>query len=380
MNDHAASLRLIQNEPVTDDVPMDALVAHAPEAVSGDVPRALPTPRQVDDATTRFAITADEFLAQEEEAPAAILGTDGETYIAAGSLVLMVGPPGVSKTTLTLDGIAHMGSGARWLDQEVKRPVRFLLVENEGSRQKFRQKLDEKVKTWEGKPFAHNLMIYPGPWGLFDLTDEEIKTNLTKFVAENKIDVVVCDTLDSIGMDGVGSPKETRDLLRLMKECGLFSTVAFWLLHHFNKGQHSPESLDKMQGAWGGHPDTVIYLKPGAAQETKLMWRKMRYATPNGDTWHTLKWDVPTRGFEYIEGSEPIGEEVYEHRILAFIGDHPEGVTKAEIEKGVTGKNDALREALLRLVASGKVENEGSEARPKYGLRSATEIQTEIPL
>jgi hypothetical protein len=45
-----------------------------------------------------------------------------------------------------------------------------------------------------------------------------------------------------------------------MGRAGLFSEVAFLLLHHPRK-EGAQDELDEVSGAWGGKPDTMLRLE-----------------------------------------------------------------------------------------------------------------------
>ena len=59
------------------------------------------------------------------------------------------------------DLVAHLGSGTPWLGFAVGRPVRILVIENEGPRVKFREKLARKLATWQDASWEMNVDV-PG--------------------------------------------------------------------------------------------------------------------------------------------------------------------------------------------------------------------------
>jgi len=83
--------------------------------------------------------------------------------------------------------------------------------------------------------------------------------------------------LDSLGIDGVGSPEDTRKFMELMSGAGLFRDVAFLLLHHPRK-ETSQDELDEVSGAWGGKPDTMLRLEKLDGNRGRLPFPKIRWS------------------------------------------------------------------------------------------------------
>lgn len=308
-------------------------------------------------------LSLDDFLAQTEDLAPALLGTDAESYLARGGLLIEAGEGGGSKTTLMLDAVAHMASGTDWLGIPVARPVRFAVIENEGARAKFRQKFAEKAEAWPGERFEQNVFVYQAPWGSFSFAEPSQRAELRRFCAAEAIDVVVGDPLDSLGVTGVGSPEDTRNFIAWLKECGLGTEVAFWLLHHFSKAQQT-SVVQQLQGAWGGHPDTIMGVKLDGTQRTKIEWSKLRSATPTG-TPTLLEWIIEERGFRAIELKPGVSDEDLLERMREHLARVAEGVSTRSVQKQVKGDNKRIAQLLNQ---SDEFANQGSEARPKWVL------------
>ena len=133
-----------------------------------------------------------------------------------------------------VDGALHLASGVDWLGFTVPQPLNVLLVENEGSREMFRRKLEAKSEGWPHE-LKGKVAIYTFDWGGFDLRSEKTRSRVRAFVEENGIDLVFGDPLDSCGFEGVGSPEDTRDFMALARAVGLHRDVAFWFCHHPKK-------------------------------------------------------------------------------------------------------------------------------------------------
>jgi hypothetical protein len=174
-----------------------------------------------------------------------------------------------------------VSSGVDWLGFKIERPLRVLFVENEGPREPFRAKLELKRKLWE-HAIRGAIFVQTFDWGAFTLADVDDVERLRTYCEENEIDLVIGDPLDSLGVDGVGSPEDTRKFMELkfmelMGQAGLFRAVAFLLLHHPRK-EGAKDELDEVSGAWGGKPDTMLRLDKLDSNRARLSFPKMRWS------------------------------------------------------------------------------------------------------
>lgn len=319
-------------------------------------------------------VTARQFLDMEDAHAPALLGTDEQAILTVGGFLLMAGEGGASKTTLSLDALVHMAAGAPWLALPVARPVRVLLIENEGPRPKFRQKLEEKLEAWEGDDPTGNLLVSSEPWGRFSFADVGLRNELRAVCRELTIDLVFADPVDSLGIQGVGAPDETRAFMDHLKLLGLFDPaepLSFWLLHHFNKSQ-AKSVLAQLSGAWGGHPDAVLGISMAGDRRTKLRWAKTRWADPEGellgDEEWLLGWDG-AKGFDRIHVTEKatVSDDELLRRISDFVleqnakGTQP---SKSAVRKAVKG--DSVRiDALL----AEHFHNHGTQHRQAWSMQ-----------
>jgi AAA domain len=292
-------------------------------------------------------VSLDVFLDVEDEPSVPAIGAPGETLLPIGGLLIMGGDGGASKTTLTLDAVAHLASGTTWLGYEVQRPLRVLLIENEGPRAFFREKLRSKADTWQGRPWRPNVSILDEPWAGVNFAREDHRERLRSFVREHEIDLVVADPLDSLGIAGAGKPEETREFVHWLRELGLHdphNPLTFWILHHFSK---TPQKsvVQALSGSWGGHPDAILGVELGDGQTTKLTWGKLRHATPPADKVTILSWDVATRGFAAVPKAEPPDHDELRERVREYVEGQP-GAPQSEIEAEIGGRRERVREAL----------------------------------
>jgi hypothetical protein len=285
----------------------------------------------------------DDFLEHPFPKAEPLLGEPGQIYLAVGSLLLVYGADGSAKSTWTIDGIAHLAAGRDWLGLPVPRPVRFCIIENEGPPSLFQAKLEEKIATWDGDPWRHNVFIYRGPWGEFSFADADARSALTDFCDEHEIDVVAANPTLGLGAAASGRPDETQQFVDWLVACGLKTTRAFWLLHHENKS-------GAISGDWGRHPDAKVQLQAdGNRPRTKLIWEKTRWATLPSDEQPKaciLEWITDTKGYTVVE-TDSVGasDSELEQRIADFLTEHPWSSTRA-VWDGVSGTNERIRKLL----------------------------------
>lgn len=255
-----------------------------------------------------FARTLPEFVALKSDTPPALIGDDQEILLPAAGFGMLGAKGGKGKTTLTVDAAFHLATGIDWLGFTVPRPIRILFIENEGPRELFRRKLEAKRLAWQPELPGDAIHVYDQDWAAFTLTAgaERLRT----YIAEHRIELVIGDPLDSLGMRGVGSPEDTREFLKLLNLTGLGSDVAFWLPHHARK-EDAEDELDEISGAWGGRIDTLLMLAKLDGNRARLSFPKIRWSRRGQRSAMILAFDPGPEGYSVV------GEEGPEERDLA---------------------------------------------------------------
>jgi hypothetical protein len=289
-------------------------------------------------------VTLDQFLKHPYPKAEPLLGDTDNILLAIGSLLLVFGADGSAKSTWSVDALAHLAAGQDWLGIHVPRPVRFCLIENEGPPSLFQKKIEDKAATWDGAAWKHNVFVYQSPWGEFSFADADQRRNLVEYCDEHAIDVVSANPTLGLGVAGTGSPDETQTFVNWLVECGLKSTLAFWLLHHENKS-------GQISGDWGRHPDTKVQLQAdGSRPRTKLTWQKTRWAVLTADTTPKkqvfLDWVIDTRSYTVSDINTTATSNVeLEESLDEYLTDNPLAPTKAVLEH-VQGTDKRIRELL----------------------------------
>jgi hypothetical protein len=334
------------------------------------IPRDLPKPEAA--PVEAFALPIDEFIAAKSEAPAALIGTDDDVLLPAHGLLLLAGRGGRGKTTLAVDAAFHLAAGREWLGFPVPRPLHVLIIENEGPRELFRRKLEAKQATWPHKT-AGAIYVHTLDWGAFSLGELEQHNALRCFIDAAGIDLVIGDPLDSLGIEGVGSPEDTRRFLELLKRAGLLSTCAWWLLHHPRKERTSDE-LDEIAGAWGGRPDTALMLDLLEDDRARLGFLKVRWGSSGKRPAYILGFDRDTEGFTVLATEKELAERDLLTEIVGLL-DGGKALTLKEIaapkDKGGIGCDETTARALVKDHAEVFVMLTGDEAKARDRRASA---------
>lgn len=242
------------------------------------------------DAAEPLFVDAHAFAELQVDPPEPFWGSDDTIIIPAGGLALVTGRPGVGKTTWVLDLACHLAAGLPYPNPSddqappaypVSRPLRVALIENEGPLEMFRDKLSRKLERWPHsiQDAGGYLGIQVWRWGAFSFADPDAFAKTQRELDELAIDLVIGDPLSMLGMEGVGSPEDTRKFVQIIRRLGLGHTRAFLFLHHFRERvERNEDELARISGAWGGHLDTLITLSPmGKEDQARLAFPKLRW-------------------------------------------------------------------------------------------------------
>jgi hypothetical protein len=364
LTDVALEAALRERDDV-DDTDLDGLLALAAYTRANGVPAA-PTEPQPEPASAvpaippvRLAIVPlEEFAGREEASAEPLFGASDETVLAAGGTLLMYGDGGTSKTTLSIDAMAHAAAGIPWLGIEVARPLRVLLVENEGPRGPFRAKLERKLRSWTGRPFAANVFVLEEPWAGFSFANEAHREQLAGHAVEHAIDVLVANPLATLGVEGGGTPDDVRVFdAHLAKFRRLVERpIALWLVHHENKA-------GDVSGAFERMPDTLVHVRLEGRERSRVHWRKVRWSSSLHNAGWTLRWLPECEGFELIDAEEETATvkaaklEAATAWIVGYVDEHP-GDSRSAVETaffaehGKGGRTLARRAIDAQLTAS----------------------------
>jgi hypothetical protein len=288
-----------------------------------------------------FALPLGEFISNKRDAPEPLLGSEDDCILPEHGLGLLIAKGGKGKTTWCIEFALHLASGEDYLGLAIPRPLTVLMIENEGPREPFRRKLARKLEAWPHE-VAGEIYIHDQNWGHARLDLPEFVSRLNVFCGEHKVDLIIGDPLDSLGMDGEGAPSETRAMVDRFKAAGLFSTRAWFLPHHGRK-ESVQDAIDEASGAWGGRPDAMLALEKRRENQARLVFAKVRWQGRERNP-YILDFDPETETFSFVKEEE--GEERdYAVEIEEFLeGKEPK--TSREVADGISASRDKVEETL----------------------------------
>ena len=232
-----------------------------------------------------LVVGLEEFIAVDEPGAAALLGTEDAALIPEGGDVMIYGDGGAGKTTLAIDLACHLATGETWLEIPVPRPVRVMMIENEGPRPLLRKKLKRKHEAWTGPPLNDQVRIFDSPWGKFTFATVEWREELALKIAGQEVDVLIAGPLTRIGMKTAGTLQEVAAFMRLVADVRERSQrpLTVIVIHHENKS-------GAVSGAWEGSGDTLLHVQPAGNGHTVVFVQKARWSSEHTHTSLKLAW------------------------------------------------------------------------------------------
>lgn len=277
--------------PLTEEQERLLKKADARKAEAKRRPRPQPvpdTPHAQEPEVEFVASPVTDFASVEAPGAEALVATvDGSSLFPANGFGLVYGAEGTSKTTLVIDWLVHFAQGKDWHGLlHPGRPLRSLLVENEGPRPEFRKKLARRLAALpDGANLGEFIYVLEKPWAEVDLRTDAHREALARLIAELDIDLVVIGPLFAIGMEGPGSADDINDFEAFLKDLRKRSgrSVFVLVVHHENKARD-------VSGAWGPRPDLLIHLQAQEPQHVRVHWRKTKWASQLHGQSTYLKW------------------------------------------------------------------------------------------
>lgn len=299
-------------------------------------------------------VPVEDFAAEQEASAEPLLGDRETTALAAGGDLMAYGDGGAGKTTLQLDACIHIATGTDWIGLPVPRPVRVMVIENEGPRGKLREKLAAKLAAWKGPSVDGRLLVLEEPWAMFTFAEEATRAALVAVVEEHEIELIAAGPVARLGMKGGGTQDEIAafmDTIALVRR-DLARPLAVWLTHHEN-------NAGDVSGAWEGFPDTLLHVQAQGKGRTRVHWRKVRWGSELHQTTWKLLW-APGETYELDETPELTDDEV-EDSIVRVVGENP-GIGSTDLENATPGVSRQRRRAVRdRLLIDSVIVNVGKD-------------------
>lgn len=278
-------------------------------------------------------------------------------YVPAGSFGELVGPPGKGKTTFMASMLMQMAANG----------YRCAIIEEEGSRGGL-QRLLRRALEAINKDVAERIWFSHAQH--VNLLDQADIYDLS--IVLRGFDFVLFDSFNLVtpGLEE-DKAKEMGTVIRDLRWLRDTLQIAAWLNHHSGKSKWKPGEIPRLGDGRGssvlpGALDTELSMRPVENPEEgfiqfDLFVTKMREADDqikpqrisiarNGPAAIVQMYDTDAEVAPLIDGALLLD-------VLRFVdAAGAAGTSKNQLEKNVTGKTDAIRDALMALKASGRVE------------------------
>jgi AAA domain len=322
------------------------------------VPRSEPEEDQLlRSALSEFEVVSiEEFAAVEEEGAEPLLGDTENVLIPRGGNMMVYGDGGAGKTTLEIDLACHLAAGDDWLGIHADKPLRVLLIENEGPRPLFRAKLRRKLAAWTASPIEGRVRVVGEPWARFTFAEPEWCDRLAATIQDEQIDIVIVGPLTALGMLEAGNIPQVRAFADLLDGVRVASVrrVTIVLIHHENKG-------GKVSGAWEGVGEGFWHVQKRGHGHTALYFQKAKWSSAHHGKTLELLW-AEGEGF-VVEEREKKDDATVRAEILDHVQQNPGTGWKKVEDAGIAGRAKCveIREALF---AAGELVNLTKDGEP----------------
>lgn len=302
-------------------------------------------------------VPLSEFVEVDEPGAEALLGDSDDVLIPQGGDVMVYGDGGAGKTTLCVDLAFHLAAGDDWCGVEIPKAVRVAIVENEGPRPLFRQKLRRKAEAWRGSDIGDRLLVLDHPWAAFTFADPAHRAWLAEAIVSFGVGIVFIGPLTRIGMNQAGTLQETRDFASLLADVRARAErpVTFAVVHHENKS-------GQVSGAWEGAGDLLLHVQAQGHGRTRLLVQKARWSSH----WHgrslQLLW-ADGESFTVAADAALDADEIAD-RILDAVRTKG-GRSWNAIESAVGGNATKAKEVRDRLLEGGRLIDGNKDAKTK---------------
>lgn len=175
-----------------------------------------------------------------------------EGFLQKAGFFLLFGPPGIGKTQFSFDFSQQVALGNRFLERNVPAPLKLGFVELEMGLVDTKYFVEQQAKSYteqELDQLEKNLLIMPLGEPLY-LNQEREQEFLEEWIADNKLDGVIIDSLGSTTDElsdeaRVKSVMDWNDRIRQRHNC--FT----WFVHHNRKASGDNKKPNKLDDLYG---------------------------------------------------------------------------------------------------------------------------------
>lgn len=180
-------------------------------------------------------------------------------YFLRGAVTAVIGPPGVSKSSLMLACAAAAALGRPLHGMTPTRPCRVMLLNAEDDRHEQRRRLSGVLRTFGKRPedIAGNIIRVGAAGAATLLTrcpDGELESTpafvaLEAAIALHRPDLLVLDPFSELHADEENANVQMREVVARLRQLAVKYDLALVIVHHTRKGAAVAGDMDAARGA-----------------------------------------------------------------------------------------------------------------------------------
>lgn len=286
------------------------------------------------------------------------------SLVVPGEITVTIGRSGKGKTTMNIQRILRWGAGLPMFDALPDilvpadgKPIRSLIIENEGAASKFQEGMRTRLASSEhfpagaGAAASENVLIWQdGGYSSFKVDKADDLALLYRAVERFEPQIIFIEPWRGVWSGNENDNSEVAEVLDLLQRLAADTGVGIILSHHAGKGE-AFDMMDRSRGATA--LDGVVaamenFEEAKGGELRELSWSKIRYAERELPPIR-MEYDFDTKMYKLLDGDDEDRELL---SILAEAQGQPlsvEDVCKALGERSCGSGSGASKRILKRL-------------------------------